>query len=50
MNKEEKIIRWARLNCELNNVKWLDTDPTNICPLLGACPLCREEARKALQD
>ena len=48
MNNEEKIILWASLNCELNNVKWLGTDPSNICSLNGSCPLCREDARKAL--
>lgn len=51
MNEEEKIIRWAYLNCERNNVKWLDSkDPMDVCPLKGNCPGCREKARKAIRD
>lgn len=51
MNNEEKIIRWAELNCARNNVKWLDSkDPMDVCPMRGTCPRCREDARKAILE
>lgn len=49
MTKEEKIARWAYLNCERNNVNWLDSDdPTDVCPLRGNCPACQEKAKNAI--
>lgn len=48
MNDEERIILWAALNCERNNVKWLGTP--DVCPLQGDCTNCRERAREALRD
>jgi hypothetical protein len=49
MNIEEKIIRWAELHCARDNVKWLDSsDPIDVCPMRGVCPLCRELAREAI--
>jgi len=45
---KDRVEHWAYHHCERENAKWLGTDPTNICPLQGTCPSCREKAFKAI--
>lgn len=45
---KDRIAYWAYHHCARNNAKWLGTDPTNICPLRGECPLCQEKAYEAI--
>jgi hypothetical protein len=47
MTDEEKITRWAYLNCERDNVKWIDS-AIDVCPLKGNCPACKEKAKNAI--
>lgn len=47
---EQKVALWAELHCERNNVRWLDHDPMDICPMRGKCPNCQELARKAIYE
>ena len=45
---KDRVEHWAYHHCERENSKWLGTDPTNICPLQGTCPSCREKAFEAI--